>query len=97
MSMKTKLLATGAFVVLMSILAGAWPLVILGLVVAWMGRSKWRSVSPEARGGFAKVVEFLVASPINFAGMVAAKKWGIYVIVGVVAMMLLNASFGTVL
>lgn len=54
MKLKTKLLLAGAFVMLMSILAGAWPLVLVGLaVVAWMGRSRWQSISPEARGGFA--------------------------------------------
>ncbi len=64
MSMKTKLLAAGAFVMLMSILAGAWPLVLLGLVViGWLAFGRWRAVSGQAKSETGKVVELSIAAP----------------------------------
>lgn len=72
MKLKTKLMLAGAFVFLMSLLAGVWALVLVGLaVIAWMAFGRWRAVSPEAKSGLGKAAELLVAAPINFAALVA--------------------------
>ncbi len=74
----TKLKLAGAFVFLPSVLAGAWPLVLVGLaVIGWMAFGRWPAVSLEAKSGPAKVVEIFIAAPINLAALVASKRWGI--------------------
>ncbi len=51
MRLKTKLMLAGAFVTFISLLAGAWPLALLGLLVGgWMVVNRYRSASDGTQG-----------------------------------------------
>lgn len=91
----TKLKPAVAFVTVMSLLAGAWPLALLGLAAAGLwGFSKFRAIPDGMRGGAKALAVLAFAAPINFAALIASRRWGLYAICGVAALMLLDASFG---
>jgi len=77
-------------------LAGIWTLVVLGTlvllpVVLW----KLRRASEGTQGAAKTLAVLVFAAPINFAALVASRRWGLYAICAVAALMLLDASFGS--
>ncbi len=76
-------------------LAGIWTLVVLGtLVLAGVVAWKLRGASDGTQDAAKTLATLAFAAPINFAALVASRRWGLYAIAAVAALMLLDLSFG---
>ncbi len=71
MGFKTKLKLAGAFVYVMSVPAGIWPLVLLGtLVLVGYAALKVGGASDEAKSGAKTLAALSFSAPINFGALV---------------------------
>ncbi len=76
-------------------LAHIWSIVVIGtLVLAALVAWKLRGASDEAKGEAKTLAVLLFAAFISFGALVASRRWGLYAISGVAALMLFDLSFG---